>query len=207
VTVFTLSDNGEQNEEVHMSFSERNDLTVKIVKKFTAGETAWLMLTPILFMITACTCTIKPTAIPPTTTAYTPSQDSNKPTATSTNNLTYFFPQQEEVDGEREAMTAQIFGTLVVVENCIRVNVDESDTSYLLVWPPDFTLDTEMGVIQILDKDGKVVAHVGDKVQIDGGEVRSLSVFSESMQERIPSSCSAPYWIVGYEVNVLETSE
>jgi hypothetical protein len=45
--------------------------------------------------------------------------------------LAYFFPQQEEVDGEREVLTAEISGTLVVVENCIRVNIDESDTRHL----------------------------------------------------------------------------
>ncbi len=175
-----------------------------VVMKSTIRRTVWLMLVAMLLATTACNSANDSTTMQPDENV--PSEDS-KPTTISANNVPYFFPQQEAVDGEREAMTAEIFGTLVVVDDCIRVNDNESGTSYLLVWPPDFTLITDNDTIQILNGDDEVVARVGDKVRIDGGEIKSLSFFNESMQKKLPPNCLAPYWIVGYEVNTLEISE
>jgi hypothetical protein len=164
-----------------MSFPTQNYFVI-ITRK-----SGWLMFIAVLILTTACA--------------------SNTDTTTPTPCLKIFFPQQDAVEGEREAMTALNFGTLVVVDDCLRLNDDESDTSWLLIWPPDFTLNTENDVIQILNGEGKVTAHVGDKVRVDGGEVWSFSLFNESMQEKLPSHCLGPYWIVGFEVSTLEESE
>ena len=118
-----------------------------------------------------------------------------------------YFPQQDPVDGERETMTGETFGKLVVVNDCIRVMHDKSDTSWLLIWPPNFSLNFKDDTIQILNKDGQAVARVGDMVRIGGGEVSSSSFFSETMKKKLPINCLAPYWIVGGEVNVLEELE
>lgn len=187
-----------------MSFSVCNFLVSTVLKKSTEKKTVWLMLMFILFTTTACKSVTDSATPQPGTTV--PSH-TNKLTATSVNNLPYFFPQQEAVDGERLVMEAEIFGTLVIVDECVRVNDSNSNISYLLVWPPDFSLSTESDPIQILDGDGKVVARVGDMVQIGGGEVKSLSFLNESLQKNLPPNCVAPYWIVGDEVNMLETSE
>jgi len=128
-------------------------------------------------------------------------------TVTPVNNSPYYFPKQEVVDGERVVMEAEIFGTLLLVDECIRVNDREVDTSYLLVWPPEFSLNTEHDPIQIIDGDGKVIASVGDLVRIGGGEVKSLSFLSESLKKNLPTKCVAPYWIVGEGVDVLEKTE
>ena len=175
-----------------------------VVMKSTIRKTVWLILVAMLLATTACNSANDSTTMQPDENV--PSEDS-KPTTISANNLPYFFPQQEAVDGEREVMTAEIFGTLVVVDDCIRVNDNESGTSYLLVWPSDFTLITDNDTIQILNGYDEIVARVGDKVRIDGGEIKSLSFFNESMQKKLPPNCLAPYWIVGYEVNTLEISE
>ena len=113
-------------------------------------------------------------------------------------NATIFFPQQEAVDGEREVMEAELFGELVLVEDCIRVNHDESDVSYVLIWPPDFTLSTEKDVIEVFSD--TTVVHVGDEVRISGGEITYLS---EQEKSKLSPNCLGPYWIVGSEVSMI----
>ncbi len=199
-----LSNKGSQNEKVRMSVSVYNYLTTVMVKKPVAEKAVWLICLAVLLTTMACTSATDTTTVSPTNN--TPLQDS-EPTATSVNNSQVFFPQQEEVDGEREAMTGEIFGTLVTVENCIRVNANESDISYLLIWPPDYAFSTKNDAIQILNGDSKIVARVGDKVRISGGEITLLSFFDESVQKELPPNCMGPYWIVGDEVNTIEISK
>lgn len=84
-----------------------------------------------------------------------------------------FFPQLSPVEGTRETMTADLFGQLVLVDSCLRVNnvseVDNSVTSVLLVWPPEFRLNVEGDVVQILDGTGQIVARIGDQIWTGGG--------------------------------------
>jgi len=187
-----------------MSFPVYKYLATMIVKKPAVEIIVWLMLVAMLLATTACNSATDSTTMQPDENA--PSQDS-KPTTISAKKLPYFFPQQEAVVGERAVMEAEIFGTLVVVDDCIRVNHNKSDTSYLLVWPPDFTLITDNDTIQILNGDDEIVARVGGKLHIGGGEVKSLSFFNKSMQKKLPPNCLGPYWIVGDEVNTLEITE
>lgn len=78
---------------------------------------------------------------------------------------------------------------------------DDSDAGYLLIWPPNYTWNLEHDTIQILDGTGQVIARVGDKVQIGGGEVPSWP------KQVIPVNCSAPYWIVGEWGKTIEAGE
>ena len=112
-----------------------------------------------------------------------------------------YFPRQEPVNGERESMTALLIGELVQVTGCLRVNANHSDTSYLPVWPPDFTLSVEDNIIQVLDREGQVVARVGEEVYMDGGEIGSVVFLAEGVRESLPSDCPGPYWIVGDTVH------
>jgi len=106
------------------------------------------------------------------------------------------FPLQDKPDGERAVMEALASGTLIFVNNCIRISGPQG-TSHMLIWPPDYSLKTENGTVEIINEAGEVVAKVGDRVQIGGGEVWSLPLLASSIQEQIPSQCTAPYWIVG----------
>lgn len=155
---------------------------------------------PVTLLIMAAACTSSPSSTPLPSEIYAPSQDRIQ-TPSSPGSQPIFFPQQEPVEGERETMSAETFGTLVVIDGCIRVNHDESDTSWLLIWPPDFTLDTANDPIQILDEAGNVVVRVGDKVRVGGGEVLSPTFFDEKMKQQLPPNCLAPYWIVGDKVS------
>ena len=165
----------------------------------------------IIFVIVLCNiavaCISSTNATPIPSSEYIPTQDDVLQKTTPANNQTIYFPQQEPVEGERETMTAEVFGTLVVVDKCIRVKDEEFDTSWLLIWPPNFTLSIENNSIQILDENGNAMARVGDWVRIGGGEVKSSNFFSETMKQKLPPNCLAPYWIVGDEVSTLKLPE
>jgi hypothetical protein len=74
----------------------------------------------------------------------------------------------------------------------------------LLIWPPDFEMRIENGTIEILNRDGEVVAHIGDRVQVSGGEIHLLSMLDKPVQEQVPPQCAGPYWIVGDEVITMD---
>ena len=112
---------------------------------------------------------------------------------------TIFFPRQKKTDGEWAAMDALARGTLVLVDNCIRLDSGKSLPSELLIWPPDFNLTIENGTIKILNDENEIVASIGDHVQISGGEINLLSQLDKFIQEQVPSQCPGPYWVMGYE--------
>jgi hypothetical protein len=116
---------------------------------------------------------------------------------------TIFFPRQEKTDGERAVMEGEVDGTLVLADNCIRVDSDEADASYLLIWPPEFNITIENSSIKILNGDGELVARIGDKVHIGGGEIQLLSMLDKTIQEQVPRQCPAPYWIIGDKITTV----
>jgi len=66
-------------------------------------------------------------------------------------------------------MEAELFGELTVLNRCLRVNsFSRSNTSYLLVWSPDFRRGTERFGTQVLNGGGKVAARVGEEVFMGG---------------------------------------
>jgi hypothetical protein len=102
-------------------------------------------------------------------------------------------------------MEARTGGILVLVDNCIRVDRETStNASYLLIWPPDFNYSIENDTVKILNEDGEIVASLGNKVIISGGEV---PVLYEPVKEQAPSQCNGPYWIIGDEISRVDTSK
>lgn len=112
-----------------------------------------------------------------------------------------FFPQQAP-EPQRDAANAYISGKLVEVDGCLRVVTGSSGTSYLILWPPDVSLDTESGTTRVLDKADQVVVQVGDEVFISGGEIptSSSSWLSKQLREPLPDACPGPYWLTGFEL-------
>jgi hypothetical protein len=106
------------------------------------------------------------------------------------------FPRQEPVEGIRATMEAELIGDLVLVDGCLRVNAIHGDTSYLPVWPPEYTLQAVGDEIQVLDGEGQVVARVGQEVYMGGGE-GSAAAMPDCVREQLPAGCTGPYWIVG----------
>jgi hypothetical protein len=171
-------------------------LQVEISKSHKGEEpmirkTVCLVFVASLLAMTACTSA-----------SGTPLQSSENHLAVTASDYskTIFFPRQEETNGERAVMEGEINGTLVLVDNCIRVDSDYSNTSYLLIWPPYFNMTTEDGTINILNGNGVIVSHIGDKVHIGGGEIKLLSMLDKPIQEQVPPQCAAPYWVIGDEI-------
>ena len=139
------------------------------------------------------------TAAEPGPTILVPQQSpDSEPILASESGPKIFFPKQKPVEGEREVMTAELFGELAVLEGCLRVaSFSGSNTDYLLVWPPDFRLSTEGGGIQVLNEAGQVVARVGEKVRMGGGQISYPQHLGEYVLRHLPPSCPGPYWVVG----------
>ncbi len=103
-------------------------------------------------------------------------------------------------------MASFMNGTLVVADRCLRVN-STTGNSYLLIWPPDFAVDTSSEPIQILDGKGTVVARVGDEVFVDGGAVPGLLLVDVAEQGNVQEHCPGPYWLVGVGISIQESQE
>jgi hypothetical protein len=109
------------------------------------------------------------------------------------------FPRQQKINGEWAAMDALTSGTLVSFHNCLYLYGEESNTKYMLIWPPDFSAVEENGTIKILDDKKMVVASLGDKILMSGGEISMITMLDKSIQDQVPEKCAGPYWLIGYE--------
>lgn len=93
-------------------------------------------------------------------------------------------------------MPALLVGDLVVEEGCLRLAEGNGGSSYLVIWQPDYFLNNNEGVIEILDKEGGVVTRVGNKIQM-GGEVALTEELKRQLDEPLPERCQGPYWLMG----------
>lgn len=98
----------------------------------------------------------------------------------------------------RPIMTSYIVGELSMVGECLSV-VDEHQTAYSLVWPPDVSASVDGDVVTIktgLVSGNEKVAqlHIGEQVFVGGGQV---TVLDEQLKGSIPESCLSPYWVPG----------
>ena len=111
------------------------------------------------------------------------------------------FPRQKPTEGLREAMTAQLIGTLQLEGACLQVH--SLDGGILLpIWPPEFTLhlqdDGAKGEqVLVIDAEGQVAARAGEEVYLGGGYV---GISDEWVLQQIPAACRGEYFVVGNEV-------
>ena len=66
----------------------------------------------------------------------------------------------------------------------------------LLSWPKDYDLNVENGAVEVLDATGRVVARVGEMVQVNAFNVTYGQATKHGGLEEITPACSAPYWAV-----------
>lgn len=115
--------------------------------------------------------------------------------------LPVVFPRQQLVDDEWVRMTSKIIGTLIEESGCLRIVSDFESESFLVVWPPHYSLDADSAPFQILDhsRDDQIVARLGQEVHMGGGETRSFHHASvpDDLEQQIPRDCPGPYWISG----------
>jgi len=92
-------------------------------------------------------------------------------------------------------MEALLQGKLAVTEGCLRVT--GTGRSHLVIWQPDFFVNNNEGVIEILDRNGEVVARVGEEIRIGGGEVPLTEELKQLLREPLPERCRGPFWSMG----------
>lgn len=91
-------------------------------------------------------------------------------------------------------------GQLIVVDDCLRVTTDDGK-SYLIVWPPGYTLDAAP-MVRVLNAEGQVVARIGV-----GIETRLAGGAKETLGRDLPGRCPGPYWIVEEEAGTPVATE
>lgn len=119
----------------------------------------------------------------------------------NTPSLTPFFPVQKS---GLDQMLSLAEGKLVLDNGYLRIKrilalrfIGESD---LLIWPYGYSLRIEGKEIQVIDSDGQVVARVGDRIKVGGGEVPA-EIVEKYIGQPLPDDCKGPYWIVSEVVD------
>jgi hypothetical protein len=93
-------------------------------------------------------------------------------------------------------MAALLVGELVVMDGCLRVQVENSPESHLIFWQTDYFLNDNEGQLEILNRESDVVARVGEPIQLGGGEIPA-PVDDDQLQAPLPAACTGPYWLMG----------
>lgn len=113
-----------------------------------------------------------------------------------------FFPQLQRPTDTPE-MT--LIGRLTLDnKGCLRVM---GDGDHVPIWPPGFELSAEGGRIEILDRQGRLRAKVGERVLIGGWQVgvpSQLSVLDESTRSELRQRCPAEYWMSDGRMRILD---
>ena len=111
-----------------------------------------------------------------------------------------FFPVQKAGYETLAYPAALAQGQLVLENGYLRFKATplpvsaESSPGDLTIWPPYSSLDVKDNTIQILNKQGQIIARVGDTVKIGGGQVPPEIVYKYTGQWP-PENCVGPYWL------------
>jgi hypothetical protein len=105
-----------------------------------------------------------------------------------------YFPQLKTRSAS--FMEALMIGTLEVENGCLQVTQEGNDQRMAIVWQTDYFLNNNEGSIEMLDRNGKVVARVGETIYLGGGEIGSIE--DDQLQAPMPEHCSSsPLWLMG----------
>lgn len=94
-------------------------------------------------------------------------------------------------------MEALLVGKLVVEEGCLRIVGNGGGGSHLVIWQPDYFINNNEGVIELWDREGDVVARVGEEVRMGGGEAVLTEKLLHQLREPLSEQCEGPYWLMG----------
>lgn len=121
----------------------------------------------------------------------------------------YYFPQQAAGKGDRAGLDSYLRGELVSVDGCLRVVSPDTRRSYLIVWPPNLSLEIVNGLAEIQDKainaqyGPPFIIRLGDTVRMDGDEIQTGDSGSTyKLRYPIPKQCPGPYWAVSHWVRL-----
>lgn len=85
----------------------------------------------------------------------------------------------------------ELYGELALEDGYLRVE------GTLIIWQPDYFVDNNEGTIEILDRNGEVVARVGEEVYMGGGATWSVEHVNSLIREPLPQDCQGPFWFQG----------
>jgi hypothetical protein len=100
-------------------------------------------------------------------------------------------------------MLAEIRGELVLDERgCLRVR--HRGGSSVTVWPSGFELERSDGGVRILDREGEVVAKVGEAVYMGGGgtPIRGNEAVDDGTRRELLKRCPGSYWVAATPVRI-----
>ena len=115
-----------------------------------------------------------------------------------------YFPKQDGTLAPEEG-TELFSGKLILWGKCLQVSDDVirvkdrvyAGISPLIIWPHDFALSMQDGVVRIVDGTGSVVTRVGDEVEFDAFNLTYEEAREHGGLAEITPACSGPYWAVG----------
>lgn len=109
---------------------------------------------------------------------------------------------------EPTRFTALIIGELVAENGCLHIVETTTSTSYLIAWPPEFSIQTKQDRIIITKENSeKVTLRIGEEIRLGGGVVDSRGVLDERMQQALSEQCPGPYWVASLEVGPVTTAQ
>ena len=123
-----------------------------------------------------------------------------------------YFPKQSGTLAPEEG-TELFSGNLTLFRKCLQLADDVirvkdrvyAGISPLIIWPHDFALSTEDGVVGIVDGAGNVVARVGDEVEFDAFNLTYQEAKEHGGLAEITPACSGPYWAIGEKSTAVST--
>ena len=122
-------------------------------------------------------------------------------------NVAAMFPQHDAPLGTDNG-GHYFAGQLALNEGCLRAEVPEDPntpaSSWLLIWPSTFTLDTENGAGRIVDGAGRIAAHVGDHIRLSRATVRYQEAQDQGLIQGLSEECAGPYVLVGDEATAFD---
>jgi hypothetical protein len=94
-------------------------------------------------------------------------------------------------------MAALLEGKLIEKDDCLRVSAGDGTDSYLIIWQPDYFLNKNEGIVEILDRNGEAIAWVEEEIHVGGGEVSLTEDLKQQLREPLSKQCEGPYWLMG----------
>ena len=100
-------------------------------------------------------------------------------------------------------------GRCLVIDEAVRVydRVNAPGDENLLIWPENFTLSLDEDVPGIVDASGRVVARVGDEIQVSAVAVTREEAVDHSGYREVSPDCGGGLWFVGEDFGAVEDGD
>lgn len=156
----------------------------------------WSLILAVSWSLMGCTQQSESTTSRPSS-----AQEAARPSSAEETPHQVHFPVQASTNQSQVQLAAELNGELREVDGCLRIVDRSSGTSFLVIWPADYTLQVEAGEIGIRDGSDQVVARVGDTVAVGGGAFGETPG-SFANTGNLPPDCAPPYWTLHGQVKV-----